>query len=358
MQKEKNELDFFKGSIKRIVSLQRLDGSITWFENGIFDPWNHLESVMALNILQYEEEKRIGFKYLRETQLDDGSWYGQLGSDVDIDKIDGKFKGDEGNEKKIRDTNFSAYIATACWHDYLINQSLNSLREMWPTIENAIEFVLKYQSANGEIRWAAKDVSAPDDDALITGCCSIYKSLECAINCASTLGIRKKNWKDSLIKLRNAIKNKPELFDRTWESKDRFSMDWYYPILSGVVCGDEAEDKLKEKWDKFVVKGIGCKCVSDQPWVTVAETAELAITLLKMGHQESAKEILSWSHKCRDSDGSYWMGKQYEKNVFWPAEKPPWTSASVILAYDAIYKISKGSELFLINELRDSLQYS
>ena len=58
------------------------------------------------------------------------------------------------------------------------------------------------------------------------------------------------------------------------------------------------------------------------------------------------------------SDGSYWMGKQYEKNVFWPAEKPPWTSASVILAYDAIYKISKGSELFLINELRDSLQYS
>ena len=40
MQKEKNELDFFKGSIERIVSLQRLDGSITWFENGIFDPWN------------------------------------------------------------------------------------------------------------------------------------------------------------------------------------------------------------------------------------------------------------------------------------------------------------------------------
>ena len=51
MQKEKNELDFFKGSIKRIVSLQRLDGSITWFENGIFFLLNHLESVMALNIL-------------------------------------------------------------------------------------------------------------------------------------------------------------------------------------------------------------------------------------------------------------------------------------------------------------------
>ena len=40
------------------------------------------------------------------------------------------------------------------------------------------------------------------------------------------------------------------------------------------------------------------------------------------------------------------------QNVFWPAEKPPWTSASVILAYDAIYKISRGSELFLIDGVK------
>ncbi|MBT4910218.1 MAG: prenyltransferase [Alphaproteobacteria bacterium] len=352
---ENSEISFFKGSLDRIISLQRKDGSITWFENGIFDPWNHLESVMALNIFQYEEEKEIGFKYLKETQLDDGSWYGQLGSDVEIDLDDGKFKGDEINEKTIRDTNFSAYIATACWHDYLINQSLDFLEEMWPTIENAISFVLRHQSSNGEVRWAAKDASAPLDDALITGCCSIYKSLECAINCASALGIKKVDWEKSLIHLRDAIKNKPELFDRTWESKDRFSMDWYYPILSGVISGDEAKERLNKKWDIFVIENIGCKCVSDQPWVTVAETAELAIALLKMGREKDAKQMLSWSHKCRDDDDVYWMGKQYEQNVFWPAEKPPWTSASVILAYDAIFKISRGSELFLIDGLRNSL---
>ena len=56
---ENSEISFFKGSLDRIISLQRKDGSITWFENGIFDPWNHLESVMALNIFQYEEEKEI-----------------------------------------------------------------------------------------------------------------------------------------------------------------------------------------------------------------------------------------------------------------------------------------------------------
>ena len=86
---------------------------------------------------------------------------------------------------------------------------------MWPTIEMAITFVLSYQSKNGEVRWAAQDDSAPDDDALLTGCCSIYKSLECAINCASILNIEKKDWRRSLVELGNAIKNKPELFDRT-----------------------------------------------------------------------------------------------------------------------------------------------
>ena len=353
-ENNKKDLDFFKGSIARIKNLQRNDGSITWFSNGIFDPWNHLESVMALNVFKYETEKKIGFQYLVNNQLEDGSWQGQLGSDVEIDIDDVKFKGDESNEKTIRDTNFSAYIATACWHDYLINESLEFLKEMWPTIERAIDFVLSYQSINGEIRWAAKDKSAPLDDALLTGCCSIYKSLECAINCASILNIQKKDWQNSLTKLGVAIKNKPELFDRTWESKDRFSMDWYYPILSGVICGKEAEKRLNEKWKIFVVEGIGCKCVSDQPWVTVAETAELAITLLKMGQKKEAEEMLLWAHKWRDSDGSYWMGRQYEKNVFWPKEKPPWTSASVILAYDSIFKITKGSKLFLDSALRVS----
>ena len=41
----------FKGSSNRIVELQKNDGSITWFKEGVFDGWNQLESVMALNLL-------------------------------------------------------------------------------------------------------------------------------------------------------------------------------------------------------------------------------------------------------------------------------------------------------------------
>ena len=120
----KDHTKFFKGSSQRIIELQKKDGSITWFNEGVFDAWNHLESVMALNLLGYKKEKDLGFDYLKNYQLKDGSWYGQLGSTVEFDEDSGAFTGEESDAGSlIRDTNFAAYIATASWHDYLVNKS-------------------------------------------------------------------------------------------------------------------------------------------------------------------------------------------------------------------------------------------
>ena len=52
-------------------------------------------------------------------------------------------------------------------------------------------------------------------------------------------------------------------------------MDWYYPVLGGALRGAAAAERLARGWDTFVVPGLGVRCVSDQPWVTVAETCEL-----------------------------------------------------------------------------------
>ena len=62
----KDKIKFFKGSSNRIVELQKNDGSIPWFKEGVFDAWNHLESVMALNLLGYKKEKDLGFDYLKK----------------------------------------------------------------------------------------------------------------------------------------------------------------------------------------------------------------------------------------------------------------------------------------------------
>ena len=46
------------------------------------------------------------------------------------------------------------------------------------------------------------------------------------------------------------------------------------------------------------------------------------------------------------------MGWQYEENIFWPHEKPSWTAAALILAADAIYTFTNGSDVLIKNQTR------
>ena len=232
---------FFNGSIQRIRDLQRDNGAIPWFDGGVIDPWNHTEAAMGLTVLGEIEAARKAFQYLRDHQLADGSWWGELGSAVPLDEDEQRYTGgDEGAGKPIRDTNFTAYIATGVWHHYLITRDRTFLKDLWPHVKAAMDFVLAHQSPDGDIRWAAADPHTPEDDALITGCSSIYKSLECAAFIAKTLGEPSKDLLAARSRLGQALRDKPERFDRTWESKARFSMDWYYPVLAGVITGDGA----------------------------------------------------------------------------------------------------------------------
>ena len=79
-------------------------------------------------------------------------------------------------------------------------------------------------------------------------------------------------------------------------------MDWFYLVLSGVVTGPEARSRINAKWDKFVVDGLGCKCVSDEPWVTVAESCELTMALIASGNHKKALQLFNWLHDYRDDD--------------------------------------------------------
>ena len=56
-------------------------------------------------------------------------------------------------------------------------------------------------------------------------------------------------------------------------TKARYSMDWFYPVLCGAWDGPAAWRRIDRYWKKFVVEGRGVRCVSDQPWVTLAETS-------------------------------------------------------------------------------------
>ncbi len=128
--------------------------------------------------------------------------------------------------------------------------------------------------------------------------------------------------------------------------RSRYSMDWYYPVLAGAVTGGAARERLAAGWDRFVVPGLGARCVADRPWVTGAETCELALALVVAGQPEAACEQVAAMQHLRHDDGSYWTGLVYADDARWPVERTTWTAAAVLLAADALSGATPASALF------------
>ena len=325
--------EFLRPTVDYLLACQRPSGEIPWFEGGYTDPWDHVEAAMGLSIGGEYAAAVRAYRWLAERQLADGSWWAS-------------YRGEVVDNDHRRETNFVAYVATGVWHHFLISGDDEFLRELWPTVDAAIAFVVALQSSHGEIDWAVNTAGEPLRDALVTGCSSIYKSLECAINISVTLGESRPEWGKARSALGTALRQRPERFDRSWESKARFSMDWFYPVLSGALSGSVARARLAERWDEFVHPGLGCRCVADEPWVTVAESCELVMALLAAGDHARAVELYSWLHQWRSDDGAYWTGYQFVEDLLRPEEQPTWTAAAILLAADALTGHTPAAKLF------------
>lgn len=320
-------------AVNYILDVQLETGEIPWFTGGHTDPWDHVEAAMGLTIGGEFEAAAKAYRWLASVQLDDGSWWAS-------------YRDGEPDKFERRETNYVAYIATGLWHYYLCTRDKQLVVELMPTVRAAIEFVVSAQREQGDIDWAVGADGSPMPDALVTGCSSIYKSLECAINLAKVCHEHPVAWELAREKLGDCLRNKPERFDRTWESKSRYSMDWFYPVLTGVFQGEQAEQRIASRWDAFVKPGMGCRCVVEEPWVTVAESCELVLALLAIGDRDRAIELFEWLFQWRDHDGTWWTGYQFVEDVLWPLEKPTWTAGAVLLASDAINQFTAGSKIF------------
>ena len=328
-----DNFNFYKESLDYILKVQMADGSISWEKDKKLDPWDHIEAAMGLAIGGKEVEARSAFIWLKENQEEDGAWYAEY------------INGIPSSERK--ESNFTAYIATGLWHNYLITKNKSLLEEMFFTLDLAMKFVISLQTSYGDVSWA-KEKNQILDDSLITGCSSIFKSLDCAIPIYNILGKKTKDLIKAKELLRTCLLGHTDRFDRSWESKKRYSMDWYYPAMCGVFKGKEAEDRIQSRWDEFIVNGMGCKCVQEEPWVTVAESSELVVALVAIGEIDKAKELFDWLHQWRDpKDNLYWTGYVYTDRKYWPLEKPTWTAGAVLLAADSLFAFTNGSKLFL-----------
>jgi GH15 family glucan-1,4-alpha-glucosidase len=300
-----------------IAADQQHSGAIGW-PDGHVDAWNHVECAMALSTCGLHEQARRAYTWLAQTQQPDGSWPVRAADGTDTERT--------------TESNHAAYAAVGVWHELLVTGDEDFAARMWPTVRAAIEFAIGLQTARGEIIWRRRADGSPDTYALLTGSSSMYSSLRCAVALAERVNDPQPDWELAEAQLGHAVACHSDVF----ADKSRFSMDWYYPVLGGAVRGTAAERMLKAGWDTYVVPDLGVRCVRDEPWVTGAETCELAIALEAIGDRDGALELFERIQFLRDPSGAYWTGWQFVNRKQYPHEQSAYTAAAVVLAADAL----------------------
>ena len=317
-------------TVDAIAEWQRPDGMVPWFPGGHADPWNHVEAAMALALGGRMVEAERAYDWLVGLQRPDGSWHQYY--------IDG------GVEQDKLDANVVAYVATGVFHHWLLTEDRGFAEAMWPVVERAVDFVLDLQQPRGEILWARHADGTPWPFALLTGSSSICHSLRCAIALAEVLGHDRPDWELSAARLAHVIRTDEA---DAFAPKHRWAMDWYYPVLDGVLVGDAGRDRLAQRFDTFVDDGHGVRCVKDRPWITVAETCECLLAHLAVGERETAERLFGWVQQYRVDGGRYWTGTVYPDESHFPTdEQSTYTAAAVILAADGLSGASPTSALF------------
>ena len=306
-------------TVETIAAVQQADGMIPWFPGGHGDPWNHVEAAMALDAAGRRAEAEAAYAWLASTQRPDGAWHqyyraGQV-------------------EQDTLDANVTAYVATGVWHHFLATRDMGFLEAMWPVVGAAMDFVLDLQTSRGEVIWARHADGTPWSFALLTASSSTYASVRSALAVAGRLGHERPDWELAADALGRVIAEEPGAF----LPKDRWAMDWYYPVLAGVVTGDAARSRLRAGYSRFVVDGLGVRCVGDKDWVTAAETAECALAHLVAGETGTAGLLLEWTGHLRHGDGSYFTGMVHPQRHHFPAgERSTYSAAAVALAGSAL----------------------
>lgn len=305
-----------------IAGMQEPSGAIPWTTGEHVDIWNHVEAAMALLAGGETEAAEAAYAWVPTLQRADGSW--------PIKIVGGVVDDDRG------EVNMSAYFAVGLLHHWLLRADLDFVHRFWPSVRAGLDWVVSRQLPFGGIEWVQRpggvEPEPGETGALLAGSSSIYQSLRAGVALAALVGEPQPGWERAGGRLGHAIRaHKPEFLD-----KSTFSMDWYYPVLGGAVRGPAAHRMLAERWDDFVVDGLGIRCVDTNPWVTGAETCELAMALDAVGDQERALRLLGDMQHLRADDGAYWTGWVFGDDVYWPVEHTTYTAAAVILAADAL----------------------
>ncbi len=323
-----------------LATLQLPSGLVPWFDGGHADPWNHVECAMALTVSGHLAAAAAAYDWMARHQLGDGSWFNYYcGASVEDARLD---------------TNVCAYVAAGVYHHLVATDDVDAARRWWPMVERAVDFVTRFQRADGSFAWSLDARGRVETYALLAGSSSLLHSLRCAVALAERLDQHRPAWEMAAGRVGHALVHHPTAF----ANKDEFAMDWYYPVLTGAVVGDRAHERLHRGWSRFVMGDYGVRCVSTNDWVTAAETAEAVLSLDAVGWGDRALDLLAATTRHRHEDGSYFTGIAYPEVITFPdRERTSYTTAAILLAVDAVTNSSPAAGLFRHGVLAETLDW-
>ena len=280
-------------TVDAIAAIQLPDGNIPWMPGHHTDPWNLVEAAMALDVGgRHARSRARRTSGSASRQRPDGAWHAY-------------YVGDAVKDPTL-DTNVTCYIANGAWHHYLSHAATGaSSTTSGPSSSARSTSRSTTRPRRARSRGGA---TTPTTARCSPGRRASTPACAHAIAIAEHLGHERPDWELSLGSLAIAVAHRPDVF----LDKARWAMDWYYPILGGVLRGHAAHARVAAGWKTFVVEGRGVRCVSDRPWVTAAETCELVMALDAIGAHDEAHELFEWVQFLRADGGGYWTGANFE----------------------------------------------
>ena len=219
-------------------------GMIPWFPGGHCDPWNHVESAMALDVAGLHARGRARLRVAgRHPAAATAAGTTTTGPTARVE------------EAKL-DTNVCAYVATGVWHHWRCTWDRGFVDHLWPTVERALDWVLSLRRPDGTravggrgrrhapvgLRPAHRHRRASSTR------CACGRALADVVGEPRPIGAAAA---DAMARHRG--RPTPSAF----EPKERWAMDWYYPVLTGALTGEAAKARLADGWDDVRHGGQG-----------------------------------------------------------------------------------------------------
>ncbi len=303
-------------TLKFLCQQQTAHGFVPWTADSYGDPWNHSEVVIAMLLGGRFDEARLGLDWILQSQNPDGSLCHYYLS--------------SGVKEPKRDLNCCSYpylafllgieLGVIDVEDALLRRYMNG----------SVEYILRYQDSIGGFPWAIDPDGRSYEGRLLSASSSMITALQAAIEIMTRLSLDTSELVAAESSLSSLIvKSQQENF----LDKTSWAMDWYYPILAKGREVDQHECRIDHVFSKNFESESGVCCLSTNPWVTTAETAEFAMALAIIGREAEAKRVLRMTCQMRQTDGSYLTGMVVpSKRSFPKGERSTYSAAAVVIA--------------------------